>query len=57
MTDVHHFTEKAKHYLEVGSVAAISLSSKSTISTLKIDNNEDILENIGYNHHVKFSLN
>lgn len=37
------------HYLEIGTVAAISLSSKSTIATLKIDNDEDILDKIGYN--------
>lgn len=43
--------------MDVGTVAAVSLSSKSTIAVLKIDNGEDILEKIGYYDVNFFWLN
>lgn len=50
--EIHHYTHLAKHFLDVGSVAAVYLSPKSTVASLRICNNEDLLEKIGFKQKV-----
>lgn len=44
----YHFTKMAKSLIEVGSVAAVSLPSKTTIASLRCLDNTDLLDRLGY---------